>query len=68
MIIEICDLCGSTVDEDNKTEVIVKDHKGRVIDEFGVWRTKRRYRAVICDDCLKVLREKRFGCENIPNA
>ena len=60
MIIEVCDFCGSSVNENNKTEVIIKDHKGSHIDEHGwIIRAKRRYTAVLCDDCLKALREKR---------
>ena len=65
MIIEVCDFCGSSVNEDNKTEVIVKDHKGLHIYGYGeACRAKRRYKAVICDECLRAISEKRFKTKN----
>ena len=57
MFIEVCDLCKKEVGESNKTEVIIKDHKGLMWDGFGYMRgAKRKYKAVICDDCLRILR------------
>ena len=57
MFIEVCDLCKQKVNESNKTKVIIKDHKGLMWDGFGyMCGAKRKYKAVICDDCLSVLR------------
>lgn len=57
MIIEVCDLCKKEVEESNKTEVIIKDYKGVWIDGMGYPQpAKRKYKAVICDDCLNKLR------------
>ena len=60
MIVELCDLCGNQVSENNKTEIIIKDCKGLYIDEYGhPWSCKRKLKGVICDDCLQLLKEKR---------
>lgn len=57
MIIEVCDLCKKPVYDLDKTEVIVKDYKGSTF-EFGfVFPAKRRFKGVICDDCLELLRD-----------
>lgn len=59
MIIEVCDLCKKEVKDDNKTEVIIKDYKGVWVDGMGYRQpAKRKYKAVICDDCLNKLRGK----------
>ena len=57
MIIEVCDLCKKEVKESNKTEVIIKDYKGVWVDGMGYRQpAKRKYKAVICDNCLRALR------------
>lgn len=56
MFIEVCDLCKKEVKESNKTEVIIKDYKGAEWDGFGYTYAKRKYKAVICDDCLNKLK------------
>lgn len=59
MLIEVCDLCGNQVSSTNKTEIIIKDNKGLHVDEYGhPWPCKRRFKGVICDDCLQFLKEK----------
>ena len=57
MIIEVCNLCHKKVNEMNKTTVIIKDYKGMEFDLNGVWPAKRKFEGVICDDCLKRLRD-----------
>jgi hypothetical protein len=57
MTVELCDLCQKRVGILDKTEVVIKDHKGLHIDEWGhAWPDKRKFKAVICDDCLKLLK------------
>ena len=57
MLIEVCDLCGKEVKELNKTEVIIKDHKGVEMGCYGFpMPAKRKYKAVICDNCLKAIK------------
>lgn len=58
MNIEVCDICHQPVNDYNKTEVIIKDHKGFAIDfEYGfTYSTHRKFKGVICDDCLDLLR------------
>ena len=58
MIVELCDLCKKNkVNESNKTEVIIKDCKGVEISAYGFpMPAKRKFKAVICDDCLNKLR------------
>ena len=57
MIIEVCDLCKKEVNDENKTEVIIKDYKGVWVDGMGYAQpAKRKYKAVICDDCLRTLK------------
>lgn len=63
MRIEVCDLCHSRVYEGKKTEVIIKDCKSITIDSYGISCSKRRFRGVICDECLKLLRDN-AGAEN----
>ena len=60
MTVELCDLCSERVNDWNKTEVIIKDHKGLSFDEWGnAWPCKRKFKGVICDDCLKFLKARR---------
>lgn len=57
MFIEVCDLCKKEVEESNKIEVTIKDYKGVWVDGMGYRQpAKRKYKAVICDNCLKILR------------
>lgn len=66
MLIEVCDLCRCEVCGIDKTEVIIKDHKGLEFDIFGyALPAKRRYKAVICEDCLERLRNPKKKEENI---
>lgn len=65
MIIEVCDLCKNEVHGIDKIEVIIKDHKGLEFDMFGyAFPAKRRYKAVICEDCLERLRNPEKKEEN----
>lgn len=56
MLIEVCNLCNRKVSDFNKTEVIIKDHNGVEFDLGYIFRAKRRFKGVICDDCLELLR------------
>lgn len=58
MRIEICDLCRRPVSEFDYTEVTIKDYKGVTADQGGFFPAKRKFKGVICDDCLKLLRER----------
>jgi hypothetical protein len=58
MILEVCNLCYKPFCDLTKTEVIIKDYKGFTIDYCGVFPARRRFKAVICDDCLSRLRTK----------
>lgn len=54
-----CDLCGRDMTKDeNKTKVEWKDNEGYESSAFFVFRQPRKFSADICDDCLKLLREK----------
>lgn len=59
MKIEVCDLCNKRVHDMNKTEVIIKDHKGVSFDFNTALPAKRQFKGVICDDCLRLLKEKK---------
>ena len=57
MLIEVCNLCKREVSSLCKTDVIIKDHKGLEFDICGyALPAKRRFKGVICDDCLNLLR------------
>lgn len=57
MFIEVCDLCRKEINENNKTEVIIKDYKGVWVDGMGYRQpAKRKCKAVICDNCLDKLK------------
>lgn len=58
MKIEVCDLCEKKLGELNRTEVIIKDYKGMTFENRTAFQEKRKFKAVICDDCLSLLREK----------
>ena len=58
MKIEVCNLCYTPVCDLTKTEVIIKDHKAITFDWFGVSPARRKFRGVICDKCLGLLRSK----------
>lgn len=56
MTIELCDLCNKCVHDFNKTVVTIEDHKGV---DFDFWLpAKRKFKGVICDECLRLLKEK----------
>lgn len=54
-----CDLCGRDISKDeNTTKVTWEDNNGYCY-EFGyVFRKPRKLSVDICDDCLKLLRDK----------
>lgn len=58
MKIEVCDLCNARVHDLNKTEVTITDHKGMTIDFGRAFPAKRKFKGVICDDCLNLLKAK----------
>ena len=58
MKIEVCDLCEKKLGELNRTEVIIKDYKGMTFMCRTALPEKRKFKAVICDNCLNLLREK----------
>ena len=51
-----CDLCDGVVNEDNLIEIIWKDNNGLSIDNYGVFRCKRKMKAQICNKCIEKLR------------
>lgn len=54
-----CDLCGRDISHDeNTTKITWEDYNGYTSDFGHVFRTKQKFKADICDDCLKLLREK----------
>lgn len=54
-----CDLCDKDMSkEENATTVTWEDNEGVEFDYCGIFRRPRKLKAVICDDCLKVLRKK----------
>lgn len=57
MQIEVCDLCERRVNNLNSTKVIIKDCK---------FPTSRKFKGVICDNCLKLLKEGNYN--QIPKA
>lgn len=59
MRIEVCDLCGSEVNEFSSTKVTIKDYKGITFDLGTVFPSKRKFSGVICDDCLELLKERK---------
>ena len=53
-----CDLCERNISkDDNVTQVIWKDNNGVEFDMGYFFRRKRKFKAHICDKCLKLLRE-----------
>ena len=58
MKIEICNLCEKRVDKLNSTKVIIKDYKGITFDFDMAFPDKRKFKGVICDDCLSLLRRR----------
>lgn len=60
MMIEVCDLCKKPVGNLNKTKVIIRDYKGVHISDCGFTTPdERKFKGVICDDCLDKLRSSR---------
>lgn len=54
-----CDLCERDVSKDeNVTTVTWEDNKGYSIDFGYIFRKPRKMKCHICDDCLKLLKEK----------
>ena len=56
MTIELCDLCNKRVRDLNKTVVTIEDRRG--IDFEFLFPAKRKFKGVICDECLRLLKEK----------
>ena len=52
MIVEVCDLCEKQVIETNKTVVTIEECK---------FLTKRKFRGIICNDCLNILKGKKLN-------
>jgi hypothetical protein len=57
MLIEVCDICKRPVNTINKTEVIIQDFKGMTFELDGVFPAKRKFKGVICNKCLDLLRD-----------
>lgn len=54
-----CDLCGKDMSKDeNYTRVTWEDNNGYETSSFFVFRKPRKLRVDICDNCLKLLKEK----------
>lgn len=58
MKVELCNLCERRVSDLNSTKVIIEDYKGISFDFGEVFPNKRKFKGVICDDCLNLLKEK----------
>lgn len=56
MKIEVCDICRKSVGEFNRTEVILKDYNGATFDFGMIHRAKRKWKGIICESCLAMLR------------
>ena len=52
MKIEVCDLCECRVDKYNSTRVTIKDYKALLYTEYGSKAVPRKWKGVICDNCL----------------
>lgn len=53
-----CDLCDRDISKDeNITKVTWRDNNGVEFDMGHFFRSKRKFKAHICDECLKLLRE-----------
>lgn len=66
MKVEVCDICHKEVGEFNRTEVIIKDYNGMIFDFGMTHREKRKWKGVICDRCLSMLRNEQ-SCETCDN-
>lgn len=54
-----CDLCEHDMSKDeNTTRVTWKDNNGYDYEFGHVFRKSRKFSVDICDDCLKLLKEK----------
>ena len=54
-----CDLCDRDVSKDeNVTTVTWEDNNGYTFEFGDIFRKRRKMKCHICDDCLKLLREK----------
>ena len=58
MKVELCDFCEKRVNGLNSTKVIIQDYNGITFDIGGAFPCKRKFKGVICDDCLKLLKDK----------
>lgn len=52
MKIEVCDLCECVVNKFNSTRVTIKDYKTYVYAGYGSEVVPRKWKGVICDNCL----------------
>lgn len=68
MIVEVCDLCEKKVSETNKTIVTIEDCKGVTFDFGGPFPNKRKFKGVICDECLNILKGKKINPPKGSNA
>ena len=57
MRVEICDLCHKRVFDTIKTTVTIEDYKGMSIEFGHAFPAKRKFKGVICDECLRRLRD-----------
>ena len=59
-----CDLCDRDMSKDeNYTTVTWEDNEGVEFDYHGIFRKHRKFKATICDNCLKLLKEKVCGTD-----
>lgn len=55
MKVELCDLCKKEVTKLNSTRIIIKDYKGIDFSLGIAFPRKRKFKGVICEDCLNLL-------------
>ena len=56
MIKECCDICHKETNDRNRTKITLKDYKGVAFDTIW-YPIKRKWKGIICDDCLNKFRE-----------
>jgi hypothetical protein len=49
--------------DENSTTVTWEDNEGIELDFHGIFRKPRKFKAAICDNCLKLLKEKVYGAD-----
>lgn len=64
MKIDVCDICHKPVGEFDRTEVKLMDYNGMTFDFGMAHREKRKWKGIICDKCLALLRGEQNETDN----